>query len=170
MMASTPDYSFEQFFEAHYPGICRALWLALGEGCDPDDAAQDAFARAFQKWTAVSHLDRPATWVFVVAVRQARRNMRRHSRSLRASVWATEPLQPTEDSASRLSIMAALAELAPRQRLAIVLRYYSDLPVRDIAKAMKCREGTVKATIHSAHDRLRTLLPSDLTISEIDNA
>ena len=170
MMASTPDYSFEQFFEAQYPGICRALWLALGEGCDPEDAAQDAFARAFQKWTAVSRLDRPATWVFVVAVRQARRNMRRRSRSLRASVWATEPLQPTENAASRLSIVAALVELAPRQRLAIVLRYYADLSVRDIAKAMNCREGTVKATIHSAHDRLRTLLPDELTISEIDNA
>ena len=125
MMASTPDYSFEQFFEAQYPGICRALWLALGEGCDPEDAAQDAFARAFQKWSAVSRLDRPATWVFVVAVRQARRNMRRRSRSLRASVWATEPLKPTEDAASRLSIVAALVELTPRQRLAIVLRYYA---------------------------------------------
>jgi RNA polymerase sigma factor (sigma-70 family) len=170
MMASKADHSFEQFFEAHYPGICRALWLALGGGCDPEDAAQDAFARAFQKWTAVSNLDRPATWVFVVAVRQARRNLRRHSRSLRASTWATESLQATDDTASRLSIMAALAELAPRQRLAIVLRYYADLPVSDIAKAMKCREGTVKATIHSAHDRLRTLLPREPTISEIDNA
>ena len=170
MMASTPGYSFEQFFEAHYPGICRALWLALGEGCDPEDAAQDAFARAFQKWTAVSHLDRPATWVFVVAVRQARRNVRRQNRSLTASLWVTETLQPTEDTASRLSIVAALEELAPRQRLAIVLRYYADLSIRDIAKAMRCREGTVKATIHSAHDRLRTLLPHELTISEVDNA
>ena len=169
-MATTPDYPFEQFFEAHYPGICRGLWLALGEGCDPEDAAQDAFARAFQKWKAVSQLDRPATWVFVVAVRQARRNMRRQSRSLTDSAWATEPLEPTEDTASRLSIVTALEELAPRQRLAIVLRYYADLSVRDIANAMKCREGTVKATIHSAHDRLRTLLPNELTISEIDNA
>lgn len=170
MMASTPDHSFEQFFEAQYPGICRALWLGFGEGCDPDDAAQDAFARAFQKWSAVSRLDRPATWVFVVAVRQARRNVRRRHRSMGDSVWATEPPQPSDDVASRLSIVAALDELAPRQRLAIVLRYYADLSVRDIAKAMTCREGTVKATIHTAHDRLRTILSNDLTISEIDNA
>ena len=169
-MASTPDYSFEQFFEAEYPGICRALWLGLGEGCDPEDAAQDAFARAFQKWAAVSRMDRPATWVFVVAVRQARRNMRRRDRSLTASTWTPELLQPTQDVASRLAIAAALDELAPRQRLAIVLRYYADLTVRDVAKAMDCREGTVKATIHSAHDRLRTLLPNELTISESDNA
>ena len=170
MMAPTPDSSFEQFFEAQYPGICRALWLGLGEGCEPEDAAQEAFARAFQKWSAVSRLERPATWVFVVAVRQARRNQRRRDRSLKASVWATEPLQSTDHAVLRLTVVTALGQLAPRQRLAIVLRYYADLSVRDIAKAMSCREGTVKATIHSAHDRLWTLLPNDRTISEIDNA
>ena len=169
-MRPTPDYSFEQFFEAQYRGICRALWLGLGEDCEPEDAAQEAFARAFQKWNALSRIERPATWVFVVAVRQARRNQRRRERSLKASVWAIEPQQPIEDAAFRLTVVTALGQLAPRQRLAIVLRYHADLSVQDIAKAMRCREGTVKATIHSAHDRLRTLLPDDSTIWETDNA
>jgi len=169
-MAPTPDHSFEQFFEAQYQGICRALWLGLGDTCEPEDAAQEAFARAFLRWGALSRLERPATWVFVVAVRQAMRNQRRRTRSITAPVWATEPQQPTEDVALRLTGVTALRQLAPRQRLAIVLRYYADLSVRDIAKAMSCREGTVKATIHSAQDRLRTLLPDDRTISESDNA
>jgi RNA polymerase sigma factor (sigma-70 family) len=167
MMAPTPDYSFEQFFEAQYPGICRALWLGLGENCEPEDAAQEAFARAFQKWSALSRLERPATWVFVVAVRQARRNQRRRDRSLKASLRATEPLQPTESAAFRLTVVTALGRLAPRQRLAIVLRYYADLSVRDIAKAMNCREGTVKATIHSAHDRLRTRWRNEVSLSPL---
>ena len=169
-MATTSDNSFDQFFEAQYPGICRALWLGLGDGCEPEDAAQEAFSRAFQKWSAVSRLDRPATWVFVVAVRQARRHQRRRDRSLVVSVWGTEGPEPTESIASRLSIVAALGQLAPRQRLAIVLRYYADLSVKDIAKAMKCREGTVKATIHAAHGRLRTLLLDDRSATEVDNA
>jgi RNA polymerase sigma factor (sigma-70 family) len=168
MMAITPDASYERFFEAQYSGICRALWLGLGAGCDPEDAAQDAFARAYQKWSVVSRLDRPATWVYVVAVRQAKRNQRRRDRSS-GSAWATETLQQAEDVASRLSIVAALDQLAPRQRLAIVLRYYADLSLQDIAKAMNCREGTVKATLHSAHQRLRIIL-DDRTISENDNA
>lgn len=168
-MAITLDTSFERFFEVEYPGICRALWLGLGAGCDPEDAAQDAFARAYQKWSVVSRLDRPATWVFVVAVRQAKRNQRHRDRSSGAGDWATETLQQAEDVASRLSIVAALGQLAPRQRLAIVLRYYADLSVQDIAKAMNCREGTVKATLHSAHQRLRTIL-DNRTISENDNA
>lgn len=107
MMATTPDQSFERFFRAQYPGICRALWLGLGEGCDPEGAAQDAFARAFQKWNTVSRLDRPATWVFVVAVRQARRNERRLRRSRKAAAGATDALDPTEIVASRLAIVNA---------------------------------------------------------------
>jgi RNA polymerase sigma factor (sigma-70 family) len=166
-MATTSDESFEEFFEAEYPGICRALWLGLGDGSELEDAAQEAFARAFRKWSTVSRLDRPATWVYVVAVRHARR---RRTRLLKISVVASEPHDPIESIASRLSIMTALDQLAPRQRLAIVLRYYADLSVSDIARAMRCREGTVKATIHVAHDRLRAILSDDRTTTERDNA
>jgi RNA polymerase sigma factor (sigma-70 family) len=166
-MAITSFESFEQFFEAEYPGICRALWLGLGEGAEIEDAAQEAFARAYRKWSTVSHLDRPATWVYVVAVRHARR---RRDRLLRVSGSRDEPPDPIDTIASRLSIVAALDQLAPRQRLAIVLRYYADLSVSDIAAAMRCREGTVKATIHTAHDRLRPLLSNDRTPTERDHA
>jgi RNA polymerase sigma factor (sigma-70 family) len=166
-MAITSYESFEQFFEAEYPGICRALWLGLGDGSETEDAAQEGFARALRKWSTVSQLDRPATWVYVVAVREARHH---RDRLLRLSVSRYEPLDQIESIAFRVSIVAALDQLAPRQRLAIVLRYYADLSVRDIAAAMRCREGTVKATIHAAHERLRPLLSNDRTTTERDNA
>jgi RNA polymerase sigma factor (sigma-70 family) len=169
MMATTTEDSFGRFFEAEYAGVCRALWMGLGDGCDPEDAAQEAFARAFQKWAAVSRLDRPATWVFVVAVREARRQQRRRSRVPSCSPWEPEHLDPARDVASRLTIVAALGQLAPRQRLAITLRYYADLPVKQIARAMQCREGTVKATLHAAHDRLRALLLEGPTTTEVEN-
>ena len=168
-MATTTEDSFERFFEAEYAGICRALWLGLGDGCDPEDAAQEAFTRAFQKWNALSRLDRPATWVFVVAVREARRQQRRRNRVPPDSPRESEHLDPAIGVASRLTIVAALGQLAPRQRLAITLRYYADLPVKQIARAMQCREGTVKATLHTALARLRTLPLEDRTTTEVEN-
>lgn len=166
-MVATTDDTFEQFFASHYAGICRALWLGLGDGSDPEDAAQEAFARAFQKWPAVSRLDRPATWVFVVAVREGRRQQRRRDRSSSVSSWMPGHPDLTTAVASHLSVVAALSQLAPRQRMAVVLRFYADLPVKEIAKAMQCREGTVKATLHAALGRLRTLLLDDRTITEV---
>jgi RNA polymerase sigma factor (sigma-70 family) len=53
----------------------------------------------------------------------------------------------------------ALRGLPPRQRLAVVLRFHADLSVREISEVMRCSEGTVKATLHSALQRLRVDLP-----------
>jgi RNA polymerase sigma factor (sigma-70 family) len=166
-MTTTWDGSFSRFFEAHYAGICRALWLGLGQDSDPEDAAQEAFARAFQKWNAVSKLDRPATWVFVVAVREARRQQRRRDRASATSRWNPEHPDPSAGVEARMAIVAALGYLAPRQRMAIVLRYYADLSVKQIASAMQCREGTVKATLHAALGILRTLQLDDPTTTEV---
>ncbi len=167
-MATTTE-SFEEFFQVQYPRICRALWLGMGDHCDPEDAAQEAFARAFRKWNVVSRLDRPATWVFVVAVREARRQQRRRDRSPSALPSGTESQDPAAGVATHLAIMTALGQLAPRQRLAIVLRYHADLPVKQVAKVMQCREGTVKATLHAALAHLRTLPLDDRTTTEVDN-
>jgi RNA polymerase sigma factor (sigma-70 family) len=79
----------------------------------------------------------------------------------------TESQDPAAGVATHLTIIAALGQLAPRQRLAIVLRYHADLPVSQIAKAMQCREGTVKATLHAALGRLRTLPLDDHTTSDV---
>ena len=169
MMPTTTDKSFEEFFQVEYPGVCRALWLGMGDRFDPEDAAQEAFARAFRKWNVVSRLERPATWVFVVAVREARRQQRRRDRSPSSYPLETENRDHAAGVATQLTIVAALGQLAPRQRLAIVLRYYADLPIKQIAKIMQCREGTVKATLHTAVAHLRTLPLNDRTTTEVDN-
>lgn len=146
-----------------------ALWLGMGDRFDPEDAVQEAFARAFRKWNVVQRLDRPSTWVFVVAVREARRQQRRRSRSPSTFPLEAEGRDHAADVATQVTIMTALGDLAPRQRLALVLRYHADLPVKQIAKVMQCREGTVKATLHAALAHLRTLPLDDRTTTEVEN-
>jgi RNA polymerase sigma-70 factor (ECF subfamily) len=74
---------------------------------------------------------------------------------------------PIADVASHMAIMTALGRLAPRQRMAIVLRYHADLPIKQIARAMQCREGTVKSTLHTALAHLRTLPLDDRSTTEV---
>ena len=71
---------FDGFFANNYAAVTRALYLGLGNAEEAEDAAQEAFARAYAHWPSVSKADRPGTWVFVVAIREARRQRRRRLR------------------------------------------------------------------------------------------
>jgi DNA-directed RNA polymerase specialized sigma24 family protein len=103
-------------------------------------------------------MDRPAGWTYVVAVRVARRRRR--------DVFGGGPPRTAirdvaDEVADRVTMQAAIDELPPRQRLALVLRHYADLPLDDIADAMGCAVGTVKSTLNAAHTRLHVGLDDD---------
>ncbi len=73
----------------------------------------------------------------------------------------TATLDPAGGVATAVSVRDAITTLPPRQREAVVLRYLADLPLADVAEAMGCAVGTVKATLHQALGALRVELEED---------
>ena len=149
---------FDEFYAAHFDDVARAINLAAGDRELARDATQEAFARALRRWRTVRDMDRPDGWVYVVAMNQLRDHWRRLERR--------RPLAPTGFDnvgavATRLSVREAIATLPPRQRQAVVLRYLADLPLADVANAMGCALGTVKATLHHALRAMRVELEED---------
>jgi RNA polymerase sigma-70 factor (ECF subfamily) len=150
---------FDEFFQAHYQDVVRALSVALGSREQAEDAAQEGFARCLNRWGSVSVMERPAAWVYVVALRAQRRRLGRERPPGRGATGG----EPDESMANSLADTVAsrdwaegvLRRLPQRQRTALVLRYLVDLPLADVAAAMGCSLGTVKATIHQALVRLR---------------
>lgn len=69
----------------------------------------------------------------------------------------TQVVDGPDTVVDRVAVTALLGRLTPRQRQAIVLRYHADLSLREVADALGCRVGTVKATLHQALGRLRAL-------------
>jgi RNA polymerase sigma-70 factor (ECF subfamily) len=151
---------FDEFFAEHYARVVGSLRLAGGSAGESDDAAQEAFAKALVRWRAVSAMARPATWVYVVAVR----DLRRRGRAF-ATASDTAPVAVVPDHASAVVdatvVDDALAALPPRQRLAVVLRFHADLTVPEVGRVMRCSEGTVKSTLHAALARLRIELADE---------
>ena len=147
---------FEDFFTANYEAVVQALRIAVGDAARAEEAAQEAFARAWARWRRVRAMDRPVAWVYVVALNVERKRWRR------ASELLVEPSEvacdPTEQAAGDFDLRAAVKRLPERQRAAIALRYLADLPVADVARAMGCADGTVKATVHQALRSLRISL------------
>jgi RNA polymerase sigma-70 factor, ECF subfamily len=152
---------FAGFFDRQYEPVVRSLTLVFGDRARAEDAAQTAFERAYRKWRSVSVLERPGTWVYVVALRDARR-------LLAHGEVAEEPAPASlvgidELAVTSVWIRESLARLPLRQRAAAVLRYLGGLTVAEVAEAMGCAEGTVKATLHAALDRLRVQMSEEAT-------
>jgi RNA polymerase sigma-70 factor (sigma-E family) len=150
-----PIDDFAEFFDSNYGRVLRSVRLVVVDWQLAEDRTQEAFARAFRSWSRVAAMERPVTWVYVVALNAERRR------------WAREPIESSLDPPEHASpdvagsvttavtVRQALERLTDRQRTMVVLRYFSDLTTRDIAHVMACAEGTVKATLHRALQGLR---------------
>jgi RNA polymerase sigma-70 factor (sigma-E family) len=159
--------SFAAFYDGNYPSVCRALALAFRDPQVAEEAAQEAFIRAYVYWRRVGRMDRPAGWVYVVAVRQAFRKRGRRVEEVPMPLGTEVPALDFADGiVEREALRVAIARLPERQRLAIVLRYLGDLPLADVAAAMGCAVGTVKSTVHAALTRLEADLGEEIEATE----
>src|SRR5579871_330852 len=73
--------SFDEFFDHHYVEVVRALALVVGDRARAEDAAQEAFAQAYRRWSRVVAMDRPVGWVIVVGVNRLKRDLARAERA-----------------------------------------------------------------------------------------
>jgi RNA polymerase sigma-70 factor, ECF subfamily len=153
---------FDEFYATHYDDLARTLTIALGDRSVAEEAAQEALTRALRRWRQVRALDRPAAWLYVVAMNHVRDGRRRERREPRgAGGLETAASDPSGGVTTALTVRDAITTLPPRQREAVVLRYLADLALADVADAMGCALGTVKATLHQALGSLRVELEED---------
>jgi RNA polymerase sigma-70 factor (ECF subfamily) len=143
--------------------FCRATWPALASSlgfyCHDvgvgEEIAQEALARAWARWDAVRELESPEAWVYRVGLNLCRSRFRRSRAEHRALRRLTVPAAVTTATATAIAVRAAVAALPERQRAAVVLRYFADLPVAAVAEALDCAPGTVRSLTSQAIERLR---------------
>ena len=156
----------EVLFELHRLAVLRTAYGIVGNSHLAEDVTQQVFVELF---TAIRRFDpeRPfAPWLYRVVVNISLKELRRRDhRSLpleeaAADLPSLDPLPDlvAEESEIRSSIWAAIQALSPKQRAAVVLRYYHGFSEAEMAVALGCRRGTVKSRLHSALRRLELLL------------
>jgi RNA polymerase sigma-70 factor (sigma-E family) len=153
--------AFERLCRDEYPNVTRTAYLITGDREEAVDIAQEALARAYERWRVVSQLDRPGAWLQRVAGNLAiswRRRQRYVSRSSAGIEEQADRLAPGSD----LELMEALAFLSPAQRAVVVLRYYADQPIEQVAKALDKQPGTVRALASQGLARLREFLREEV--------
>lgn len=153
------DEEFVSFCSEAHPRLIGILALYLGDRGVAEELAQETLVRVHQHWRRI-RATRPEAWANTVALNLASSWWRRRHAERRANArhGVAAEVGPDDDPADVLAIRAAVADLPPRQRAALVLRYYAALPVADVAAHLRCSEGTVKALTHQAIDGLRRIL------------
>jgi len=150
------------FCQALHPSIYGALLLYCGSRELAEDLTQETLLRVWRKWAAVSAMDRPDRWALRVAFNLAKSGFRRLRVTRRIAALADGTVADNADPTDAIAVRSAVAALPPRQRAAVVLRYFNDLSVADTAEILGCADGTVKALTSQALTALRTRFAADV--------
>lgn len=134
--------------ERQHLRLVGMLGLYCGDRDVAEDLAQEALIRLCRDWRQVRRLDAPERWLHRVAINLAHSHYRRKNIERRAVSRLGDRPAANRIGASDADTLDLLKALPHRQKAALVLHYYLDLPVREVAQVMEVPEGTAKTLIH----------------------
>ena len=141
------EVGFEECYAASFHGLATQLYVYTGDLDLAHDLVQEAFCRAFTRWSKLARYDDPTAWVRRVAFNLANSRWRRTKTALQY-LLRQRPEHVDGPGPDRVATVAALAKLPDAQRRAVVLHYVGDLSVADIAAQEGVAVGTVKSWLH----------------------
>jgi RNA polymerase sigma-70 factor (sigma-E family) len=152
-------------YRAQAVGLIRLAYLMLGDRAAAEDVVQDAFFGLYRNWARLADPSGALAYVRSSVLNGCRTALRRRVLGRRLTEY-----QPPSGSAEaavlsreeRQEVLRAVRRLPDRQREALVLRFYLDLPDPEIARVMGIRPGTVRSATHRALKALGHLLESTL--------
>ncbi len=170
------ENAFAELVERHQKAVYSLCYRMLGNACEAEDAAQEAFLRAYAQLRRYDPERSFKTWLLSIASHHCIDRLRkRHVQYLSID---DEPLQVhpalreqrpgPEDAALRQEqsdrIQALLAGLGPDSRSALVMRYWYDLSYEEIAATTGCTVSAVKSRLHRARLTLGEMLQPELSL------
>jgi RNA polymerase sigma-70 factor (sigma-E family) len=155
-MSSTDD--FTEFAATAAPRLRRTAFLLCGDWHTAEDLAQTTLAKVFVAWRRISRRDAAHGYAMRTLVNSylADRRLKRAGELLVGDL----PERPAQSGEAelRIVVLGALATLPPKSRAIVVLRYWDDLSVEQVAALLGCSTGNVKSQSARALDKLRALL------------
>ncbi len=152
------DAEYAEFVAATWGPLYRTAYLMVGNRAQAEDLVQTALTNTYASWRDVRELGAAHAYARTAVVRSVASWFRSR---VRLSEQLTDELPESTyspDNSTRPMLMDALRQLPTRQRTVVVLRFYEDLSVTQVAQSMGCSEGTVKSQTSAALARLRLLL------------
>jgi RNA polymerase sigma-70 factor (sigma-E family) len=160
--AVAADEHFATFVRQHTDALLKTAYLLTRNGPDAEELVQDTLVWLYPRWAQVQAAEYPLAYVRKSSVNRFLAGKRKMSATEITfgdhDGWTVETAGLDETSAfdERDLMWRELGRLPERQRAAIVLRFFHDLPDAEVAEALDCRVGTVRSLISRALGALRT--------------
>ncbi|HTJ70471.1 MAG TPA: SigE family RNA polymerase sigma factor [Actinospica sp.] len=150
---------FDAFYAASSHRLVGQVFAMTGDLGEAEDALQEAYTRAWQRWPKLRHYDNPEAWVRTVAFRLCINSWWRARNRLTAHRRAAAHTEPVPElNPDLLVLIDAMRQLPDKQRRALVLHYVADLTVEQIAAETGSAAGTVKSWLHRGRRALAPLV------------
>ncbi len=163
------DRAIAALFDQHYGPMCRLAYVILGDAAIAEELVMEAFLKTFSGWWRIRDRARVDAYLRRAVVNLCRSRIRRKAIESRVNATlhsreqvTTPAWDPERHETSRL-VWKAVQALPERQRAAVILRYFEDLPEADIAEALQCSVGTVKSQLSKARAKLGLALGPVMT-------
>ena len=147
---------FQNVLDRHHGDVLGFLIAAVGPQ-DAEDCFQETFVAALRAYPRLKHGDNLRAWLLTIAHRKAIDHHR--ARARRPVPVADVPEDAAESQVSLNGIEPGLwrvvAELPPKQRSAVALRFAADMAYRDIGAAIDCSEEAARRNVHEGLAKLR---------------
>jgi RNA polymerase sigma-70 factor, ECF subfamily len=153
--------AFQKLIETEKEKLYRMAYLYVKNESDAIDIVHETIYKAYISIKKLKEPDYFSTWLVRILINTALDFKKKNKRIIPVEELErygndenTERLHIEE----RLDLVDAIAQLEEKYKPVIILRYYNDLPIKEIAKILNCPEGTVKTNLHRAIQELRTFL------------
>lgn len=157
-MTASREANFAHFYQENIHQLTRTLAASLGDSQVAQDAAQEAMARACERWNKIGKYDNPTGWCFRVGMNWATSRWRKRRREVTTEDVRQSGSVLNVDLEVQDRLLVALRALSIDQRSVIVLRLVEDWSIAETAEALGIAEGTVQSRYARALKNLRAEL------------
>ena len=153
--------------EAYGRELQAVAYLILRDRSEAEDVVIETLLTAFERGGEIREERALRAWLLRVATNHALGRRRKTARLVRLDLTPDSPGDGdlASESTTRLSLLDGVDRLPAQMRAALVLRYYADLPVEEVAAALGKSPNTIKAQLQTALDRLRAQLAEPIGTS-----
>ncbi len=154
----TPEEEFVEFAAAVSPRLRRMAFLLCGDWHASEDLVQTTLAKVFVSWRKIRRQDAEHAYAARTLVNSylADKRLRRNQEVVSSRIPEHQVQSPAPET--RIVVLNALATLPPKSRAVVVLRYWADLSVDQVAAILGCSPGNVKSQSARALGKLRAML------------